>query len=122
MDKLPAISLLLGIATVLWIIVKRLPNHPPLPPGPPADPIIGHLRIMPTDDNDIFFYELSKKYGKVSHLRIPGRTMVILNSAQAAVDLLDKRGAIYSDRAPSDVFMLYAVPFLFLISGRVGNE
>ncbi|KDR72308.1 hypothetical protein GALMADRAFT_102042 [Galerina marginata CBS 339.88] len=106
MDKLPVIPLLLGSAIVLWILVKRSPNHPPLPPGPPADPIIGHLRIMPTDHNDIFFYELSKKYGKVSHLRIPGSTMIILNSAKAATDLLDKRSGIYSDRAPSDVFTL----------------
>ncbi|KAF8156552.1 cytochrome P450, partial [Crassisporium funariophilum] len=44
--------------------------------------------------------------GKVAHLRIPGSTMIILNSAQAATDLLEKRSAIYSDRAPSDVFML----------------
>ena len=54
--------------------------------------------------------------GKVAHLRIPGNTMIILNSAQAAIDLLDKRGAIYSDRAQSDVFMLYAI--LFYLSPR----
>ncbi|PPQ95430.1 hypothetical protein CVT26_008451 [Gymnopilus dilepis] len=32
--------------------------------------------------------------------------MIILNSAQACIDLLEKRSAIYSDRAPSDVMML----------------
>ena len=54
--------------------------------------------------------------GKVAHLRIPGNTMIILNSAQAATDLLDKRGAIYSDRAQSDVFMLCTT--LFYLSPR----
>ena len=49
--------------------------------------------------------------GKVAHLRIPGNTMIILNSAQAATDLLDKRSAIYSDRAHSDVLTLCAILF-----------
>ena len=50
---------------LVWALVKwiRFRGRPPLPPGPPADPIIGHLRIMPSDHNDTFFYELSKKYG-----------------------------------------------------------
>ena len=49
--------------------------------------------------------------GKVAHLRIPRNTMIILNSTQAAIDLLDKRGAIYSDKTQSDVFTLYAILF-----------
>ena len=44
--------------------------------------------------------------------------MIILNSAQTAIDLLDKRGAIYSDRAQSDVFMLY-VNLFYLPPRRV---
>ncbi|KAJ7855546.1 cytochrome P450 [Mycena leptocephala] len=32
------------------------------------------------------------------HLEVLGRTMIILDSYRAAVDLLDKRGSIYSDR------------------------
>ncbi|PPQ76379.1 hypothetical protein CVT26_015387 [Gymnopilus dilepis] len=99
-------SLLVVSAALLWILTTRSQNRPPLPPGPPADPIIGHLRMLPVEHSDIFFYELSKTYGKVAHLQIPGRTMIILNSAQAAIDLLDKKSGIYSDRAPSDVFKL----------------
>lgn len=34
----------------------------------------------------------------VLHLRLSGRSIVILNSAKAAVELLEKRSAIYSDR------------------------
>lgn len=74
----------------------------PLPPGPPADPLIGHLRIMPSDGHHIFFYELGKKYGTsqirtewasqlmrtgdVIYLNALGRSMVVLNSAEAAVN------------------------------------
>lgn len=34
-----------------------------LPPGPPADPLIGHLRSIPPTGQDIFFYELGRTYG-----------------------------------------------------------
>ena len=58
--------------------------------------------------------QIGSNPGKVAHLRIPGNTMIILNSAQAATDLLDKRSAIYSDRPQSDVFMLYVILFYLL--------
>ena len=87
----------------------------PLPPGPPGEPLIGHLRKLPDDQNRAeVFYEWSLKYGvpvllrrlpvielftgEVFSLRVPGKTMIVLNTEKAAVDLLEKRGAIYSDR------------------------
>lgn len=36
--------------------------------------------------------------GEIVYLNILGQDMVILNSSKAAVDLLDKKSAIYSDR------------------------
>ena len=50
-------------ALLLWASVRRSQDHAPLPPGPPADPIIGHLRIIPAENTGDFFYELSKAYG-----------------------------------------------------------
>ncbi|KAF8695637.1 cytochrome P450, partial [Rhizoctonia solani] len=42
---------------------------------------------------------MGKKLGSdIIHLNIMGQSIVVLNSAQAASDLLDKRSAIYSDR------------------------
>ncbi|KAF9458175.1 cytochrome P450 [Collybia nuda] len=73
-------------------------KHPPLPPGPPADPIIGHLRKIPPDNQETLFYQWGKKYGDVMHLHFLGRSVIILNSAKAATDLMDKRSANYSDR------------------------
>ncbi|KAG6910706.1 hypothetical protein DXG01_008750, partial [Tephrocybe rancida] len=66
-----------------------------LPPGPPADPLIGHLRLIPPEGQDVFFYELGKTYG------IFGWYCV-----EAAVDLLDKRSSIYSDRPKLPIFEL----------------
>jgi hypothetical protein len=36
--------------------------------------------------------------GEITYLNVIGHEMVILNSSKAAVDLLDKRSSMYSDR------------------------
>ncbi|KAJ7344033.1 cytochrome P450 [Mycena albidolilacea] len=77
-----------------------------LPPGPPGDPLVGHLLRMPSTDSALVFHEWAKKYGDVMRLEVLGRTMIILDSYQAATDLLEKRGAIYSDRPKFTVYEL----------------
>ncbi|GBE89572.1 cytochrome P450 [Sparassis crispa] len=108
-----------------WIGVRRVPLHGsllhgffsnirirrnktvlPLPPGPPAYPIIGHLRAFSFTRQPELFREWTAKYGDIFHLRILGRNIVILNSLQVATDLMDKRGAKYSDRPPGIMFQL----------------
>ncbi|TFK33315.1 cytochrome P450, partial [Crucibulum laeve] len=117
-------------ATLFWLIVvfmlfvwfKGLKiKHPPLPPGPPADPTIGHLRKIPTENQETTFYEWSKIYGDVIHLRIPGRSIIVLNSKQAAIELLEKRSANYSDRPNFVVYEIMGwVPTLTFI--RYGKQ
>lgn len=55
-------SILLCVLVVRF--TRRNGQRPPLPPGPPADPIIGHMRIFP-DAQDIaeVFHEWTQKYG-----------------------------------------------------------
>lgn len=101
------LSILFGSFALLWLwsrITRK--KHPPLPPGPPADPIIGHLRHMPKANPGDVFHEWGKKYGDVIYLNVLGKHTVILNSAEAAMDLLDKKSAIYSDRPPFPMFEL----------------
>lgn len=57
------IVLIAGIACVLYLRRKRTPANTRLPPGPPADPLIGHLRIFPMKDQPEIFHEWSKQYG-----------------------------------------------------------
>ncbi|KAE9390849.1 cytochrome P450, partial [Gymnopus androsaceus JB14] len=93
--------ILASISTFLLAVwIKSIFSRPkaPLPPGPPADPVIGHLRVIPTTGQAKVFYEWSKIYGDVIHLHSFGRSIVVLNSNEAAIELLDKRGANYSDR------------------------
>lgn len=47
------------------------------------------------------FAEWGRIYGPMTYLNLAGQPMVIINTQDAAVDLLEKRAAIYSDRARS---------------------
>jgi hypothetical protein len=44
--------------------------------------------------------------GDVIHFNILGQSFIVLNSHQAAVDLLDKRGANYSGRPRFPLFKM----------------
>ncbi|RDB17663.1 hypothetical protein Hypma_001219 [Hypsizygus marmoreus] len=87
----------IAILVALWLKGNSR-NRPPLPPGPPADPILGHLRHIVSEHEEKQFYDWGKIYGDVIHLSLLGQSVIVLNSVQAATDLLDKRSAIYSDR------------------------
>ena len=95
-----------------------------LPPGPPPLPILGSLLDIPKIRPWIGYHELSNKYGQ-SALLVPcqyrwvifwtnvptgnlmffralGQSLVIVNDAETATDLLEKRSGKYSSR-PSSV-------------------
>ncbi|KAK7687261.1 hypothetical protein QCA50_009766 [Cerrena zonata] len=70
----------------------------PLPPGPKGLPIVGNVLDIPSSMPWKAFRDLSTIYGDVLLLRIPTLPIVVLGSAQAAFDLLEKRSDIYSSR------------------------
>ena len=48
------------LAYVLYLRLKRA-SGPPLPPGPPADPLIGHFRINPQHNAERVYLRWSKE-------------------------------------------------------------
>ncbi|KDQ53894.1 hypothetical protein JAAARDRAFT_197004 [Jaapia argillacea MUCL 33604] len=84
--------------TTYLFLVKRPRCGIPLPPGPPGLPLIGNLFDVPKDYMWLKFEEHSKTYGDVVTLRVLGKTIILVSSAEAASELLDKRSSIYSDR------------------------
>lgn len=85
------------ITTQLLALRKR--SQLPLPPGPPGEPILGHLRVVPTDNPEYAYAKWAEEYkSDVIYVNILGQPVVVLNSVQSAVDLLDKRGSNYCDR------------------------
>ncbi|KAF7299789.1 hypothetical protein HMN09_00984900 [Mycena chlorophos] len=71
----------------------------PLPPGPKKLPLIGNLLDLPAQKQWETYQRWSEEYGSdVIHLSVPGMSIVVLSSAEAARELFEKRSAIYSDR------------------------
>ncbi|KAF9002123.1 cytochrome P450 [Cyathus striatus] len=103
---------------LIWARLRK--NRLQYPPGPPAEPILGHLRVMPTTEQEATFREWSKTYGDVIYLHIPGRSYLVVNSLKAATELLEKRSGIYSDRMKLILYeMMGWVPTLtFLPYGK----
>ncbi|KAF9032484.1 cytochrome P450 [Hymenopellis radicata] len=106
--------LLLLLSLVLFSLVRtrsKRQHSPSLPPGPPRDAFIGNLRLFMASAAQLdrpfrgeTFHEWAKTHGDVMYLEVLGRKMLILDSLQAANDLLDKRGSKYSGRPRVAVF------------------
>ncbi|KAJ0421554.1 putative cytochrome P450 oxidoreductase OrdA-like protein [Aspergillus carlsbadensis] len=90
----------IAVIIIKYISPKRTQSHAPLPPGPTPLPLVGNLRDLPPPGAEEWLHWLKHKdlYGPISTVKVFGQRLVILNDAQLAVDLLDKRSAIYSDR------------------------
>ncbi|KAF7348556.1 Cytochrome P450 [Mycena venus] len=68
------------------------------PPGPRGLPLIGNILQIPQDRQWLKWAEWKAQYGDVIRISILGTPTIILSSMQAATDLLESRGNIYSDR------------------------
>lgn len=84
--------------TVARLAYKAFVFKSRLPPGPQGLPFIGNAFDMPTDKPWLKFHHWGKIYGDICSATVFGQTFVILNAFEAAVDLLDKRGSVYSER------------------------
>ncbi|KAL3462651.1 cytochrome P450 [Aspergillus heterothallicus] len=72
----------------------------PLPPGPKPLPLIGNVRDMPEPGAPDWLHWLKHKsiYGPISTVSVLGQRLIIVNDAKIALELLEKRSAIYSGR------------------------
>ncbi|QRW00927.1 cytochrome P450 family protein [Ceratobasidium sp. AG-Ba] len=101
--------LLVASASILatLLLFRRKSSHKlPLPPSPKSDPIIGHARKIPSVDEHLVYAKLSKELNSdIISFTSLGQVFIILNSAKAANELLDRRSAKYSDRPELPIFL-----------------
>lgn len=70
----------------------------PLPPGPRGLPIVKNLFDWPKSKEWETLAQWAQQYGDMVHVNIAGKHIVAVNSVDLAIDLLQVKGAIYSDR------------------------
>ncbi|KDN34391.1 hypothetical protein RSAG8_12524, partial [Rhizoctonia solani AG-8 WAC10335] len=95
-----------GTGLALLLYLKRSKPHSPasnlpLPPGPPRSPLIGSLLSLPdsSEPNWIWFTRWAKQTGSdIIYFRVLGSDTIVLNTREAAAELLEHRWNIYSDR------------------------
>jgi hypothetical protein len=96
----------------------------PLPPGPPGLPLLQNLFDIPTKRIWIAAMEWAKEYGSLLlnaslfclmtaigdliHLGALGQHLIFVTSYETAVDLMEKRSALYSDRVHTPMMGLQA--------------
>ncbi|EJD50523.1 cytochrome P450 [Auricularia subglabra TFB-10046 SS5] len=88
------------LASVVFYSCRRGRGSLPLPPGPAPRPIVGNIADLPTDQEWVAYTRMAKGYGEffIGPAECMWTHIIVLNSLEAAMDLLDKRGEIYSDR------------------------
>ncbi|KAJ3871547.1 cytochrome P450 [Lentinula edodes] len=86
----------MAIVLLYWFKSFSVRKH--VPPGPKARLFIGNLFDIPTEAPWKIYASWGKKYGNIIYLTVMQKSLVVINSATIAHDLLDKRSAIYSSR------------------------
>ncbi|KAF8727211.1 hypothetical protein AX14_007483 [Amanita brunnescens Koide BX004] len=87
------------VALFIWLR-KSKASTASLPPGPKPLPLVGNIKDLTSKELWLPATRWAKQYGDVVYLHIFGQGLVFLSSPEAASDLMDKRGAIYSDKPP----------------------
>ncbi|KAH7192845.1 cytochrome P450 [Fusarium flagelliforme] len=100
------VSICVGLVAYIGLrLISNGSKRPPLPPGPKGLPLLGNLNDLPPPGVVEAFHWLKHKdlYGPISSVTVMGQTIVIINDAKLAFDLLDKRSVKHSSR-PTQVF------------------
>ncbi|KAH9985832.1 hypothetical protein BJV74DRAFT_775392, partial [Russula compacta] len=93
-------AVLLFLVAISAIRDHRRRGGLPYPAGPPPLPTIGNLLDIPLEFSWLAYTRFSKHMGNVLSFRVLLQVIVVLNTAEAAKDLLENRRDIYPDRPP----------------------
>ncbi|KAG1817986.1 cytochrome P450 [Suillus subaureus] len=85
-----------GVYLVKQVVTKK--NPAPYPPGPRGWPLIGNVLDMPRVNPWVAFTEWGQQYGDITHIEVLGRHIIVLNSVKIAMEMMDRKSTLYSDR------------------------
>ncbi|PSR73379.1 hypothetical protein PHLCEN_2v10671 [Hermanssonia centrifuga] len=90
----------LFVTCISWFYSRSKRRHSlPLPPGPKPLPLIGNLFDIPQERPWVAYMDWSKTYASdIIFMTVFSQPTVVISSAKAAFDLMEKRSNIYSDK------------------------
>ncbi|KZP19044.1 cytochrome P450 [Athelia psychrophila] len=87
------------------------------PPGPRGLPLIGNLLDMPTSDEWLQYRKWSEEFkSDIIYLNVCGTQIVVTNTLESTLDLLERRSSKYSGRPRIPMAELCAAPSVYYIS------
>ncbi|KAG1784606.1 cytochrome P450 [Suillus plorans] len=96
LDLLCLTGVTIGVYLVKQVVIKK--NPAPYPPGPRGWPLIGNILDMPHIKPWLTFSAWGQKYGDITHISVLGRHIIVLNSVKTAMEMMDRKSIVYSDR------------------------
>ncbi|KAJ7510537.1 cytochrome P450 [Mycena galericulata] len=110
----------LGLALLTLVLIYKLLLYRkdlPTPPGPKIS-VFGLWKgvVMPSAFQWLTYAEWRKTYGDIIFLNVLRNPILVINSVEAAQELLEKRSSIYSSR-PVRVMQKDVMGFNFLFTG-----
>nr|ABC69408.1 CYP71AT2v1 [Nicotiana tabacum] len=92
--------LFVALPFILIFLLPKFKNggNNRLPPGPIGLPFIGNLHQYDSITPHIYFWKLSKKYGKIFSLKLASTNVVVVSSAKLAKEVLKKQDLIFCSR------------------------
>jgi hypothetical protein len=94
-STLASICGMLLLAIRLWRVGSRPKG---LPPGPPTMPILGNLHQLPKRGIHLQLQKWAKEYGPIYSIMLGTQVTIMINRADVAKELLERRSAIWSSR------------------------
>ncbi|PPQ81783.1 hypothetical protein CVT25_013670 [Psilocybe cyanescens] len=93
-------------------ILSSKAKRAPYPPGPKPLPLIGNALDFPSEKFAQTYAEWGQKYNSpIVHAESLGNHVVVLNRLEDAIELLEQRAKLYSDRPSLPIFPLMGWDF-----------
>ncbi|GFP93414.1 cytochrome p450 83b1 [Phtheirospermum japonicum] len=78
---------------------SRNPNKALVPPGPPGLPLIGNIhQLAKVKSAHVYFWQLSKKYGPLIHMKLGPKPLLVISSAKLAKQVLKTHDLAFCGR------------------------